>query len=259
MIHRSYNRYHIGDLAIHAHFLRLLDVANPAEQFEFYVHPCYFPEINPLVQDVVNVTLHPLENCPPGARDVWKNAGGFFERSRYRYDWASMHVEWFNLLSAEMGLECPIRSVEDLLFDEPCIREPLPAGIAEAAVLINNAQPCSGQFMAYNATNCLDPLIAAIAKKHSVITTSKSTTGVPCTRDYGLNCAQIGGLSLACEHVVAIVNGPAWFCLNKWNRDRMKTWLFLRDNGENMNLMPREHYASTLDMAMKKAQILGLA
>ena len=243
----------------HLHFLRKLAQENPGEQFEFYCHPCYFPENNPIIQDVVNVTLHPIENCPPGARNVWKNHDDYWVRSRFRYDWANFYGEWFRVLSAEMGLPSPIRVVEDLLFDEPTIREPLPPGIPPAAVLINNAQPCSGQFLAYNATDCLDPLIAAIAKKHSVITTSKSATGVPCTRDYGLNCAQIGGLSLACEHVVGIINGPLWLTLNKWNRERIKTWLFLRDNGENMNLMPTEHYASTLDMAMKKAQILGLA
>lgn len=259
MIYNSHCEYHLGDLMPHLHFLRRLGIENPGERFNFYCHPCYHVELVPIIKNVENVVLYSIDVDRRVSRNVWKNAGNAWQNSRFRYDWANFYGEWFRVLSAEMGLPSPIRVVEDLLFDEPTIREPLPPGIPPAAVLINNAQPCSGQFLAYNATDCLDPLIAAIAKKHSVITTSKSATGVPCTRDYGLNCAQIGGLSLGCEHVVAIVNGPCWMTFNKWNRERMKTWLFLRDNGENMNLMPTEHYASTLDMALKKAQILGLA
>lgn len=260
MTFHHYNEFHLGDLMPHSLFLRRLAKLYTGHEFRFYCHPNYFTELNPIIEDVVNVTLHPIANKPEDAVNVWKNAEGFWERHRHRFRWAEFHLDWFQHHARKMGLACPILSVEDLLFDIPAIERPLPNRdqIPFARVIINNAQPCSGQFRAYDSTDYLDPLIEALAEENRVITTQTSKTGVPCTRDFGLNCVQIGHLAMSADVVIGIVNGPMWPMFNVWASNHVLQWIYLRDNGENMNLMPNEKYAVNLSSAMKVCGEVGI-
>jgi hypothetical protein len=246
MHYHHFNQYHLGDCFPHLHFLRKLGMKHPEHTFNFYVNPGYFKELNPLIEDVMNVHLHPIENAPADSQNVWKNWGRIWERHPHRYQWALFHVSWFQFLSQRMGLECPIQKVSDLLFDYPAITSnTIPYACSSGKkVLINNAQPCSGQFRAYNSTDYLDPLIEAVATKCGVMTTQKSKTGVYCTRDFKMSCTDVGLLSRGFDAIIGIVNGPIWptFCVDNAGCD--KHWLFLRDNGEDMGLFPNEKHTT---------------
>ena len=261
MTYHFYNEYHLGDCFPQLHFMRKLAEKYPDHSFAFYCHHCYFTELNPLIEDVFNVTINDISIRPIEAQNCWKNWQNIWERSRLRYVWGPFHVEWFRYLAREMGLESPIQSVEDLLFDCPSIQAalPCPLKVPETTVLINNAQPCSGQFRAYNSLSYLDPLIEAISKKHKVMTTQKSDVGVPCTRDYRMNCANIGKYSMSVDYFVGICNGPLWLCLNKWNAERMKAWVYLRDNGEQIAVTKNELYATNLENALRVCREIGIA
>jgi hypothetical protein len=266
MTYHHYCQFHLGDLFPHLMFLRRLGVKYPEHTFNFYVHPCYHKELNPIIEDVMNVNVHPLVNAPAESQDVWKNWNRTWENHPHRYQWAPFYVAWFKFLSNRMQLDCPVNNPGDLLFDYPALRQHeefdlWPDYGTKPFVLVNNAQPCSGQFRAYSSLDYLDPLIAAIAEKCFVITTQKSKIGVRCTRDIGLDCTRIGRLSMKCDAIVGIVNGPIWMAFNHHNAycETPKKWLFLRDNGEDMHLMQNEKYAVNLQDAVRVCRELGIA
>lgn len=221
---------------------------SPRHRFRHFMHGCYMGQMADVVCDIPTIEIHSLDTedgkrvsagkliqshdrdmAPARARNVWKNCGGEWEHHPLRNDFAGFYVAWFAKLAAEMGLESPIKTPSDLLFDYPKLLQP--AWLHEEGTwepefdyLVINSRPCSGQFMAYDHVNYFDPLIQKLRSAgKSVVVTQDSTvamaSGARCTAsgENPLTITQIGNLSLRCKNIVAVATGPLWPALNVWS------------------------------------------
>ena len=229
--HFSYCEYHLGDNLAHLQFLRAMAQTYPQHSFVHFVHGCYMKQLSDVVCDIPTITLGEIAKSghTSGLRNVWKNAGGFWENHRYRNDYSLFYIEWFRHLAAEMGLESPIFSPTGLVFDYPKLLEPAWPGM-EFDYLIINSRPQSGQFMAYDHVDYFDPLIEELTRAGKrVACTQTSVAAVLAgakvtTRSYAdypvvdspLTITQIGNLSLRCKNIIAVATGPMWPCHNIW-------------------------------------------
>ncbi len=244
--HYTHNDFHLGDNLVFLNYLRRLALANPGHGFVHAAHECHLAALAPVVQDVPNVALIRYEDRDAASIDVWKNAGagtpngGFWETHELKTDFAWFHVAWFTHLSRRMGLECPIRKPQDLLFDYPALLQG--PGLANAAAitfdfLVINSRPCSGQCLAYDKVEYFDGLLAELAAKgYKVACTQKSEVpGVYCTADDNLSVTEIGHMSIYASHIVGVATGPMWPTFNVWNQSSVKTRIFMLE-GEKLNL-----------------------
>lgn len=261
MTRYSYNDFHLGDNLQHLHFLRKMALANPADEFVHGVHLCHMGQLFEAVEDVKNIHLVDVEKFRVGnwpmrdvARNVWKNADGFWERHPLRDDYAGFYIQWFEHLAGEMHLESPIKKREDLLFDYPRIRVRTPLSHWFDVLLINS-QPCSGQFRAYDRLDYFDPLIAELhrAGKRLVVTQKSELTekiGIPCTRDHGLSITGVGNLSFHCSTIIMVSTGPSWPTFNTWNEASGKLRIVCLDR-EVLNLSSNTVQVNDLQGALQ--------
>lgn len=264
--HYSFNAYHIGDQMAHLQFLRKIAVANPQHEWIHFMHEMHLAQLIPVVEDIPTIDLRPLESeqgkkAQDGqfvdadgkyrARNVWKNAGGYWENHEFRNDYTNFYIAWFAKLAAEMGLLSPIMHPANLLFDYPKLLEPAWPG-EEFDYLVINSRPCSGQFMAYDKLLYFDPLLDKLVKagKRVVCTQATAIEGVKVT---SLSLTQIGNLSMRCKNIVAVATGPLWPCCNVWaNPEKL---IICLDCPER-NIAPGAIYATSLAAVEKE---LGLA
>lgn len=264
--HHQHNQFHFGDCALHLNFLRRLALAHSDHRFEFSGHLCHLPQLNEIVEDVPNISLLDIEKVGPMGIGVWKNEGGYWERSPHRWDFVAFHLDWFQHLSRRMGLPSPIRTRDDLLFDYPALqREVLPG--MEFDVLVVNSNPQSAQFLDYQREDSMDEMIwALISQGLRVITTKpvqvwpSTCVGLvpPCTLNYGLTCSQIGALSNRVPHHVMVSTGPSWGTFNVFNRDTTKTRLLFIGNGETVKPTADTINCATFTEGMRLLREKGL-
>ena len=273
--HYSFNAFHLGDNLAHLHFLRKLAMANPQHQFIHFVHECHMAQLAPVVEDIPTIELLNIESkqgrkAADGqlvdadntlrARNVWKNAGGYWENHQFRNDYTNFYIRWFQKLAAEMGLLSPIMHPANMLFDYPKLLEPAwPAD--QFDYLVINSRPCSGQFMAYNHVNYFDPLLRKLvaAGKTVAATQETSVDGVCCTTQaspaairHPLTLTQIGNLSMRCKNIIAVATGPLWPCVNVWSNP--EKLIICLDCGEQ-NIAPGAVYCRSIAEVEKE---LGL-
>jgi len=257
MTYHTHNDFHLGDNLVVLNFLRRLALAHPGESFVHAAHECHLDQLMPVVADVPNVRLCRIEDRAPESRDVWKNAGagtdggGYWERHPDRNQFVPFHLAWFRDLAAAMGLESPVATATDLLFDYPELPDAKPTVTsAPFDFLIINSRPCSGQFMAYSDLYCLDPLIERLSHRHLCLVTQESKVpNIHCTRDHGATISSIGRLSLQCKYILAVATGPMWPTFNKWNQDSVQLRLILLEGERLDGLSPNIEHASTISAA----------
>jgi hypothetical protein len=162
-VHHTYNEWHLGDNAVHMHFLRKLAIAHPDRRFIHATRPALIPQLKEVVEDLANVEIIKFADRSKASINSWKNVGyltpegGFFDRSPLKNEWAQFHLTLFAHLAAQMGLKSPFSRVEDLLFDYPAINKKTPLSKPWSFLLINSC-PGSGQFTAYDGPAYFDPL-----------------------------------------------------------------------------------------------------
>jgi hypothetical protein len=276
MTHHSYCEFHLGDNLAHLHFVRKMALRYPGEHFSHAAHECHLKQLAEVVQDVPNVTLVKHEDRHPEARDVWKNAHGFWERHVLRNDYAGFYLAWFNTLAGEMAaragrpLESPLRSAADLLFDYPAILESpgvcswvFLREVQRPELLFVNSQPCSGQFRAYDSLTYLDPLIKDLAERYRTVVTQPTEirlsdgSRIACTRDWDLSITGVGKLSLLVKYIVMISTGPSWPTMNVWNQETVKFRLVFLDR-EELGLTRNTVQVNTIEGAYARLRAAGL-
>ncbi len=229
----THNSWHIGDNLIHLNFLRKVARDNPHRKFIHACDPHYIPQLSEQVEDAKNITLIPLENKAANSLDSWKNAGGFLDRHPYRFRWAQVYIEWFDDLAAKMGVRNPCWRADDLLNDSPAILKPTPMS-KPYDVLLLNGRPGSGQFKHWTP-DYFDPLIKALQMAgRSVICTSPSRPGIPCTQNANLSVIGIGNISLKTPTIIGIPSAPFWPTLNTFNRNVVKNRIVLLDHEQGL-------------------------
>lgn len=233
------NRFHLGDNLIFLNLLRALAKAHVSRAFVHFCNGSDIPQLREVVADLPNILLEPFESPlwvahERDAVNVWKNAESHWERSQNRWDWAAHALEHHAWTARRMGFESPFTCREQLLFDYPALGQTIEEPARDFLVI--DAEPCSGQLkpMARHGSGYLDQFIALLKNAgHNVRTTSA------CKKE-GYTISQIGALSLKCRHVVGVMSGPAWPCLNTTRHHLHLTegrrTIFLLDNGEQLRL-----------------------
>ena len=214
----TFNEWHLGDNLIHINFLRRLSKRYPGCFFRHYCNNDYLAQLDPFVQDCVNVSLGALVEKPKNAIDSWIGSDRYFFDSPLRFEWAAFHLDWFDRLAVVMGLRSPIISLSELLFDYPALYSPTATADSYDFMIINS-QPLSRQTPDFDPQFLSDLAKGFLSRGYKVITTHP-TGFAPSTLAQGLKLAEIGVLSTHCSAVVGIPNGPMWPTLNVLNAQR---------------------------------------
>jgi len=246
--------YRLGDNLAHLHFLRGLAKLNPHTQFTHACHLCYMDQLSEVVYDLPNLRLIPLDYKPLNSIDAWKNAGGFWDTHPLKNDYAAFYLKFFDHLAERMELESPFSDPYDLLFDYPAINKPTKL-CDPFDILIINSKPMSNQWQGYSEDQ-MTQMVAALAKKYSVITTQKCRVGVPCTQG-NFTVTSIGTLSLSCKYIVGASTGPSWPTFNIWNKETVKRRIILLDH-EDVNIAPNTVCCKSVLEAKKMLQLEGI-
>lgn len=241
----TYCNYHLGDQLVHLHYTRKLVERDPSLKFKHAAPPILLPQLAEVVLDLPQISLCTLDEKSDHAIDVWKNRHGNFYEHPLRNDWVSYHLEFFDALSRDLGLDTPLNEARDFLFDYPAIFAS--EGKDKFDFLVVNSQPLSNQCLGYHPQQ-MDRLIGLLCEKgYAVITTAPcGINGIPymhCT------VSVIGGISLRCENIVAVATGPMWPTLNVWNEDTVNLRVMLLEP-ERLNIAPRTHHASSVERAI---------
>lgn len=263
--HLTFCALRLGDNLAHLHFLRSLAKAHPRRTFIHAAHAQYLPQLEPLVEDLGNLSLCSLallsEQLGPWWQwrpaddawvDAWKNAGGAWESDPDRNNYAGSMLRHFHRLAGRMGLESAFHKPFDLLFDYPALlREPRHSVILGSFdVLFVNAQPMSGQWRGFSgaALNALASRLRAM--RLSVVTTHDcGDDKIPSTTAAGYSVTEIGSLSRRAKAIVAVSTGPSWPTFNVWNASAAIRRVILIDS-ERIEIAPNTAHTSSVDQVL---------
>ena len=202
-----------GDNIVHLHFLRSLALRYPDYLFFHFAKESYLSDLKDYVQDIDNIYIKKLCECPLFSINVWKNYDEFWAEHPLKYDFVLFYICLFDRLALKMGLNNQIKSKKDFIFNV----NPKNTDVTRYKsydYLIVNSPPLSSQFM--YGINEMESLCMDIANKYSIITTCK-VKNLPCTTDENMSMFQIAVQSLKCRYHIMIATGPSWLVLNSYN------------------------------------------
>lgn len=250
--HRTFCSLRLGDNLAALLLVRRLAKNHPDHSFVHYARRIYHDWLREVVEDLPNIALMALpDNAPwdyamPGAVDTWKGAGNHWYAHPNRAEYVAYFIEWYGLIAAALGLESPIRTKEDFLFDYPALQKETPCSW-EYDFLVVNHRPMSGQYADFSPM-AMDGLCDALAKAgHKIITTQPSGLH-RCTGEHGLTATGIGNVSIRAKHIVMVSTGPSWPTFNIWNRDSVKLRIVLLDS-ERVNIAPNTEHCASVEAA----------
>ncbi len=248
----TYNAYHLGDNLVHLNFMRRLAQKHPDQQFGHYAAAQHTTQLTPLVQDLPNLKL--LAECPPDAVNAWRGDNGYWHTHAQRNDFVAFHLDWFAHLAKQMGLESPVKTAADMMFDYPALAPAEGTDHFEHPqfdVLVINSIPHSGQFRGFNSHDFDAMIRTLISRGLNVTTTFPSNTPAPSTHDgtSGLSVTAIGRLSTAARVVLGMVTGPSWPTMNVWNKGKKFIWML---DDERVEIMPNTAHVHSCGEALSK-------
>lgn len=246
MTHTTYNAYHLGDNLVHLNFLRKLALQHPDRTFDHCANPAHVAQLAPVVRDVPNVRL--VDACDQTAINAWRGSENYWHQHPQRNDFVAFHKDWFRKLAAQMGLESPIQSAADMLFDYPELA-PSGAPTARFDYLIINSVPHSGQLAGFNPHD-FPRLVASLQARGKVCITTSPTGLCECTNNgqHGLDVTGIGRLSISANCIMGVATGPIWTTFNKWNQEARR--VILLDN-ERLDLVEGVRHVRSVREAME--------
>jgi len=242
-----HNDWHVGDQLAQLHFLRKLCAAYPDLSFRQFMPDCYLWQMLEVVEDTDRITLHPNNQRPNDSVDSWINYNDFCGRHKnYHYQYVEFYLEFYEHLAGRVGLESPIKTVADMLYDYPAIRKSTPLS-QPIGVLVINSAPLSEQFKDYNTGHFAALIQDLVAKGHKVAYTQKCPAPAEaiCTTDAGLTVTGVGNLSLDCDYIISVGCGPMWPTINVWNQARVKSRWHL-STYSTLNYGPAYHDVMTI-------------
>jgi hypothetical protein len=235
----------LGDNLAHLHFMRSLAKAYPSIHFVHGAMREYLPQLVDVVCDLPNLQLMESAHVPAGAINAWKNDCGYWERNPLRNSYAPFMLEWFGVLAARMGLDCPLTKPSDLLFDYPALERQY-LGAKPFDVLLVNSPALSGQFRGYHE-NLFFNLCSDMQRAGLSVWATERVDIVNCTKDCGLNVTQIGQLSQFARCIIAVSTGPSWPTFNVWNVHIPR--LLLIDHERLDGIVPNIRHSARIDDA----------
>ena len=208
---RTYNEYHLGDQLIHLNYLRRLGL--PATH---YCKAEYHKQLQLLVLDT-DIVLMDLPAKPQDAVNAWIGADNFFYDHPMKEHWVEFYLDWFEHLSNVLGAPIVMVSQDDLLFDYPAL---MAIQAEQYDYLIINSPPKSNQLPSFNQETFKRMAQELLDQGNTVISTYPLQI-CPNTLEKALDVTQIGILSKAVKHIIAVDTGPLWTTYNVHNKDKV--------------------------------------
>lgn len=248
----THNDWHLGDSLIHMNFLRRVAATHPSIRFVHACHEQLIPQLTELVVDLPNISLRNLKERVQGSIDCWKNRKDRYYGHPDRDNWVAFHLEHFDFLARDMGVDNPIKTPRDFLFDYPM----LDAGRAEPFdFLIINSMPFSNQVPGLHP-HAFDPLIGRLMDKgYSLCTTARCDYAVPCTQPFSVTA--IGCISRYCRFIAGVATGPMWTTYNVHNYDTVECRFILLEP-ERIYLTPNSFHSPNVGHMMEIMESRGM-
>lgn len=212
-----HNWWHLGDCLYQLHFcLRLWKAQGIPSRI--WCKPEYIEELRHFISPGVGVSCFDIASKPDGSIDSWIGRDSFHQLHGGWNEYDTFYVDFFADLAKRVGVESPIKSREDMLFDSPAILE---KEIPEEPFvwLVINAKPQSGQWD-YDPMLFMRLVQTFQNRRQRVITTHPSGIfNVPATVNMRLPVAAVAKLSTRVRYILAIDTGPTGSTFNIWNKD----------------------------------------
>ena len=230
---QTYNEYHLGDQLIHLNYLRRLSYLYPNYIFRHYCQDIYIPQLLAVVEDCPSIEILPLGERGESSVNCWLGVDGWFYRHPKKRHWVDLHLDWFDTLSKRLGVENPIRSKYDLLFEYPALRKKV---YQPFDVLIINCPPGSNQLPSFSFDK-FENLTKKLMADMDVITVYP-TKLCPSTLEMHLSVTEIGNLAQYCQYIVSVDTGPLWTTYNQWNIDKVLGRTIYTTTFDSIDLTP---------------------
>lgn len=242
----TFNAYHLGDNLVHLNFMRRLALKYPTREFGHYCASQHQAQVAPLFEGVPN--LRQLHECPGDAINAWRGAGNYWYMHEERNNFTWFHIDWFGHLAGVMGLESPINTASDMLFDYPGLDGGDDAKVFD--YLLVNSIPHSGQARQYNS-HAFEELAKDLLSHGKSVISTFPTGQCECTHDgtSGLSVTAIGKLSRSCGAIIGIPTGPMWPTFNVHNKGKRR--VLMLDN-EFVMIEPNTFHVQNVDGMRKE-------
>lgn len=248
--------HNCGDQLIHLHLVRALTKLYPDTFFTHFCNGCHHENLREVISDLPNILLVPFESPLWQERQhesigVWKNEGGAWVESPFRWDWSAYHLWWHKVVARRMGFESPFTVREHLLFDYPALEEEYAGSTFAADFLIGDSAPSSGQYSEWadHSKEPLNRLVDILRASGKTILRTSDLKSLGCT------ISEIGRASVFYRHNIMVPNGPFWATMNTTNHhfSKGRKRIILMDNGEQLN-MPNIIQCANVDEVMTIAK-----
>jgi hypothetical protein len=205
----------LGDCLLQAHFMRKVCEKNPNITFDFHLIDRHWDQTKEYLEDIPQINLKSYSNVPDIHLRGWV---GQFGIPPLPCPLDGLRLRSYQLLCEhKMKIECPFKTVEDLLYDNPKLK--FGYNTKQFDVVLVNSDGQSNQTSSNNQED-YENLIKKLHKKGLSVITTKKLKEYPCTFDYDLSVMGIGALSINSKVVIGVGTGAIQCCLNIWNKNK---------------------------------------
>lgn len=247
--HHFFNQFRLGDCLWTCHWLRKVALKYPEEKFVFYCKHEHHWQASPLLENCPNAELRDLVQTPAGAINTWINAHNEFPPPHSNL--TRFLTDIFDRVAAMAGLESPIKTRQDWLFDYPGIANSRLGEKPEFGWLVVDSDPQSGQFRFDRGA--MNLLKLRLRREHKVISTKEALGD-----GYGWSITDFGALSMRAENILMIATGPCWTTFNAVTESRLKNRIMLEGTPMILNYGREWPHFTNLPDAVKYMEGNGL-
>ena len=239
-----FNKYHYGDNILNLKFLFNISpiLKKRGIKINYYFDDKYNKreELERFV-DKDTVTLHPLQDKPDDAVDLWMGDniynGAFVKApgppgSLAYPEFDKYYRAFYQIIVDKLGLK--EENIDVSLYQpEPYLQDiynGLDEKFKELDILIINAEPKSLQYK-YDKEK-MNRMCLHLKEKYKVAVTSCVDDSIPCTMKDNLMLKDIGAISTHAKNIISVHTGPLATLYNSATKANVKKWLVLGDDIE---------------------------
>jgi len=225
-----YNAFHYGDNILNLKFFYNIsqNLKDAGITIKYYYDPIYIKNSDELQRylDSVVVSLHPLNEKPETAIELWMGNSNFVNNKSYN-DVNEFYKVFYEKILSILGLNS--KNINTSLFQKEDylqgIYSKLDPKFHDLDILVINAEPQSQQIV-YNKSK-MDEMCIRLSSKYKIATTSCINDSITCTIKDGLKLQDIGAISTHAKYIIGIHSGPITACFNTDTQKSVKKWIIL--------------------------------
>jgi len=264
--------YHLGDCLTQVHWMKKSCAIQNESDFNFYIKPEYHKECELYAGhggvNAKRIHILPFSERPENALPCWitpviKEQANATPRPHntmggtrnWELDYPALFVRLGEIIAASCGLENPIKTKHDMVFDLPVTprRKDCPDGPFKFLVI--NAPSQCNEFD-YRAEDW-EWLLRECSKRGRTICTHPNKAGVFSTWENGWSTMDLGNIAHRAENVIAIHTGPLWPCINTRSINTVQFWLICT-RGHYFAYHDRFHWARNFEAAKMLLDAKGI-